>query len=142
MIKTQKTIFLSLLMMMATFSVYAQQKSVSVVKQVIQHNIYIKLKDDSPEKIKAQFELGKEYLSKHPGQISLSYGAVAKNITRHQQKPNLHNIEDFDVVFSFIFEDEKAHDLYQVSERHKKFIAQSNQNWDNIRILDSKITQE
>lgn len=141
MIKTKKTIILSLLMI-ATVSIYGQQNLSSFGKQVIQHNIYIKLKDSSPEKVKAQFDLGKKYLSKHPGQISLSYGELAKKITRHQQKPNLNNIEDFDVVFSFIFENEKAHDVYQISDRHKKFILESNQNWDNIKILDSKITQE
>ncbi len=67
---------------------------------------------------------------------------MANGITRHQQRENLNNIEDFDVLFNFVFEDEKADDVHQVSERHKEFIQKSNSNWDNIRILDSKITQE
>jgi hypothetical protein len=101
------------------------------------HSIYITLKDRSEEAIQHQLELGKKYLSGHPGELSFVPCVMAKNVTRHKQVSYLVN-EDFDVAFHFLFKDRESHDKYQTSERHvKHFIPESNTNWVRIKVFDS-----
>ncbi|VVE51761.1 hypothetical protein PHO31112_04739 [Pandoraea horticolens] len=104
----------------------------------IHHSIYITLKDKSPSAIKKQLELGRKYLTKHPGEISFFATVLARNLTRHKQVDYLFNEEDYDVAFIMIFADRHAHDAYQVSDDHvNHFIPKSNLNWQKIRVFDS-----
>lgn len=104
----------------------------------IHHDIYITLKDGSKEARAKQLELGEKYLTNHPGAISYVGTVLATNLTRHKQKSYLYNEDNFDVSFHMIFVDAKAHNAFQVSERHvKQFIPQSAPNWTKIRVFDS-----
>lgn len=107
---------------------------------MINHDIFITLKDASPAAIQKQLELGREYLANHPGEVSFSSTVLAQGLTRHQQVPYLHNDTDFTVAFHMVFANAKAHDAYQISDAHvNHFIPLSNPNWVQIRVFDSVI---
>ena len=106
----------------------------------IHHSIYITMKDNSPAEVKRQLQLGKEYLSNHPGQLSLMCCTLSKGLERHKQVSYLHNEQNWDVSFHLIFESAEAHDKYQTSDRHvKHFIPMSKDNWTELRVFDSTI---
>jgi len=108
------------------------------MKGNIHHDIYITLKDKSPENAQRQLELGRKYLTNHPGELSFSATVLAHNLTRHKQVAYLFNEDDFDVAFHMIFSDRQSHDAYQVSDAHvNHFIPESNPNWVKIRVFDS-----
>jgi Stress responsive A/B Barrel Domain len=46
------------------------------------------------------------------------------------------NVQDFHVGLHVAFESRKAHDDYQVSENHVKFLAEHKANWSQIRVFD------
>ena len=49
------------------------------------------------------------------------------------------NDRDFDVGLHVVFEDRAAHDEYQPSERHEKFIAENKHLWNKVRVFDSDV---
>jgi len=107
----------------------------------IHHSIYILMKDASAEAIERQLQLGRELLTGHPGQAGFSATVLATGLVRHQQVPYLQNYTAFTVSFHAIWEDAAAHDRYQTSDRHKRFIAQSNSNWERLIVLDSVVPE-
>jgi hypothetical protein len=104
----------------------------------IHHDIYITLKDKSPGAVQRQLELGKKYLTNHPGELSFYATVLAHNLTRHKQVSYLTNEDGFDVAFHMVFSSRRAHDEYQVCDAHvNHFIPKSNPNWVKIRVFDS-----
>ena len=107
---------------------------------MIFHEIFIKLKDASPAAVKKQLDLGREYLSNHPGQLSFAATVLATGLTRHTQVSYLLNDIAFTVCFHITFANAQAHNEYQVSPRHvEHFIPLSNSNWESIRVFDSTV---
>jgi hypothetical protein len=49
------------------------------------------------------------------------------------------NDRDFDVALHLVFKDKDAHDKYQVSERHKQFVAAHSNSMKKVRVFDSKV---
>jgi hypothetical protein len=47
------------------------------------------------------------------------------------------NDRDFDVALIVVFRNKEAHDAYQVSPRHEKFIQQHKDSWKTVRVFDS-----
>ena len=43
----------------------------------------------------------------------------------------------FDVALHIVFQDQAAHDSYQVSARHERFIEENRENWRQVRVFDS-----
>jgi hypothetical protein len=123
----------------ATSAVAAHQAaSHAAANGHIHHDIFITLKDKSPDAVQRQLELGKKYLANHPGELSFFATALAHNLTRHKQVSYLFNDDGFDVAFHMVFANREAHDAYQVSDAHvKHFIPESNPNWVKIRVFDS-----
>jgi hypothetical protein len=104
------------------------------------HEIFIKLKDSSPAAVQKQLDLGRQYLTNHPGELSFAATVLATGLTRHQQVSYLQNDTDFTVVFHIIFENAQVHNEYQVSPQHvDHFIPLSKSNWEKIRVFDSEI---
>ncbi|KXF79423.1 hypothetical protein ATN84_06910 [Paramesorhizobium deserti] len=104
----------------------------------IHHSIYITLKDKSAAAVAKQLELGRKYLTNHPGELSFFATVLAHSLTRHKQVAYLHNEDNFDVAFHMVWADRQAHDEYQMSDAHVNyFIPQSNPNWVKIRVFDS-----
>ena len=112
----------------------------NLMPSMIFHEIFIKLKDSSPDKVQRQLDLGRQYLSNHPGQLSFAATVLATGLTRHTQVSYLLNDTAFTVCFHIIFANAEAHNEYQVSPRHvEHFIPLSNPNWESIRVFDSTV---
>jgi hypothetical protein len=97
------------------------------------HMVYFTLKDRSPEAQQQLVEACREHLSGHPGTVFFAAGTLAET-SRDV------NVRDFDVALQLVFEDQAAHDRYQVDERHVKFVDQQKQNWETVRVFDADVT--
>ncbi len=49
------------------------------------------------------------------------------------------NDRNFHVGLHMVFADRKAHDTYQVHDRHKNFIEQNKDTWRQVRVFDSDV---
>ena len=99
-------------------------------RPLIAHMVYLTLKDASAA---AQQELVDDchrYLKSAPGVVFFAVGTRVPDLTRPV------NVQDFHVGLHVAFESRKAHDDYQVSENHVKFLAEHKANWAQIRVFD------
>jgi quinol monooxygenase YgiN len=95
------------------------------------HAVYFTLNDRTAE-AKQQLVKGcKELLSGHPGTVYFAAGVLAEEFDRDV------NDRDFDVALLIVFRDKAAHDVYQTSPRHEKFIEQYKDLWQTVRVFDS-----
>jgi hypothetical protein len=101
----------------------------------LSHMVYFKLKDNSDAARDKLVAACKEFLSEHEGTIHFSVGVLAKDFNRPV------NDKDFDVTLNLVFRNKAAHDKYQDSERHKKFIEKCQDNWDKVRVFDSYLSE-
>jgi hypothetical protein len=101
--------------------------------QLIAHNVYFALKDNSPAAKEKLVAACKKYLSKHPGEVFFAAGVLARDLDRPV------NDREFDVALHIVFVDRKAHDVYQDAPRHKDFIAENKDNWKKVRVFDSEV---
>jgi hypothetical protein len=102
-------------------------------KGQLSHDVFFTLKDHSAEARQKLVDACKKYLSGHPGCEAFSAGVVAEDLRAPV------NDRDFDVVVHILFKDKAAHDEYQVSERHKKFIEENKDSWSKVRVFDSYV---
>ena len=101
---------------------------------MIVHNVYFSLKDNSLANRKGFLEACQKYLSDHPGTVYYSAGVLAEEFAREV------NDRDFHMALHLVFKDKAAHDQYQVSEKHKQFIAENSPKISKVRVFDSKVT--
>jgi len=99
----------------------------------ILHTVYFQLKDKSPAAREKLLEACRTYLTGHRGETSFTLGARAEELKGEK------NDADFDVSISLVFRNKAALDAYAESERHKKFIAECKENWQNVRVFDSMV---
>lgn len=97
------------------------------------HNVFFKLKDNSPEARQKLVAACKKYLTKHPGEVYFAAGTLAEGLKREV------NVRDWDVGLHIVFKDQAAHDQYQDAERHKQFIDENKENWAGVRVFDSVV---
>ena len=83
------------------------------------HMVYFKLKDGSGGNRAKLIASCKLLLSGHDGVEYFSTGSLAADFKKE------FNDRDFDVSLNLVFADKDAHDKYQESERHKKFIEEN-----------------
>lgn len=95
------------------------------------HNVFFRLKDDSPAARETLLASCRQYLTDHPGTLFFSVGTLTPDLERPV------NDRDFSVGLHVIFEDRAAHDAYQVSDRHLQFIAENKASWENVRVFDT-----
>ena len=95
------------------------------------HSVYFTLNDNSDAAKETLVAACKKYLTGHPGAEFFAAGTLATDCTRPV------NDRDFDVSLLVVFENKAAHDQYQKSERHLKFIAENKGNWKKVRVFDS-----
>ncbi|MCC6420980.1 MAG: Dabb family protein [Gemmataceae bacterium] len=100
---------------------------------MLAHNVYFSLLDNSPEQVRKLVEACGKYLSGHPGTVFFAAGTLAQELNREV------NDRAFDVALHLVFEDQAAHDRYQVAPRHEQFIAESRANWKKVRVFDSVV---
>jgi len=101
---------------------------------MIAHNVFFSLKESSPENISHLVAACHQYLSGHDGTAFYSAGSRCEDL----QRPV--NDGDFDVSLHVIFETREAHDAYQVADRHTQFIEENKENWKQVRVFDSVVS--
>jgi len=105
------------------------------MRQMLSHNVFFTLKNQSEEKINELVEACHKYLKDHPGVVFFAAGRLGEEF----QRPV--NDRDFQVALHVVFEDKAAHDAYQTIEDHLKFIEENKDNWETVRVFDSYVTQ-
>jgi len=97
------------------------------------HMVYFTLNDNSPAARQALLASCREYLTGHPGTVYFSCGTLNESLSRPV------NDREFDVALNVVFATLADHDVYQVSERHLKFIAVNKPTWKKVRVFDSDV---
>jgi hypothetical protein len=97
------------------------------------HNVFFKLKDDSPAKVAELVAACKKYLNVQPGIVFFAAGTLCADLTRDV------NVRDWDVGLHLVFVDKAAHDAYQDDATHNKFIDENRANWEAVRVFDSLV---
>ncbi len=98
------------------------------------HMVYFKLKDSSPGNRAKLVASCKLLLSGHEGVEYFSTGSLAGDLKKE------FNDRDFDVSLNLVFVDKEAHDKYQDSDRHKKFIEENLDSIEKVRVFDSYLS--
>jgi hypothetical protein len=99
--------------------------------QVLAHNVYFSLNDNSAAAVEKLLSDCRNYLSGHPGTVFFAVGTRTVELNRPV------NDRDFDVALAVVFENLAAHDEYQKSQRHLAFIAENKSNWKQVRVFDA-----
>jgi hypothetical protein len=99
-------------------------------RPVIAHMVYFTLKDAVPAAQQKLVDDCHRYLKVVPGIVYFAAGTRVPDLARPV------NVQDFHVGLHVVFENRKAHDNYQVDERHLQFIAENKENWSQVRIFD------
>jgi hypothetical protein len=100
---------------------------------MLAHMVYFTLKQSTPASRAQLVEACKTYLADHPGVVYFSVGVLADAYRRDV------NDRNFDVALHVVFEDNAAHDAYQVEPRHQQFIAENKANWASVRVFDADV---
>jgi hypothetical protein len=103
-------------------------------QQVVAHMVYFTLKDASPAAQQKLVDDCHRDLKSAPGIVYFAAGTRVADLTRPV------NVQDFHVGLHVIFESRKAHDDYQTSETHLKFIAENKETWSQVRVFDCNAT--
>lgn len=109
----------------------AEQTATDKKGPMVVHNVFFSLKDSSPAAREKLVEACKKYLTKHPGEVYFAAGPIAGDLKREVNDTN------FDVALTIVFEDMKAHDMYQDAPRHLEFIKENKDSWKKVRVFDS-----
>ncbi len=97
------------------------------------HNVFFKLKDNSPANVQALVDACKKYLNVQAGIVFFAAGSICRELNRDV------NDQDWDVGLHLVFVDKPAHDAYQEDATHNKFIAENKSNWAAVRVFDSLV---
>ncbi len=120
-----------LLAILGSVQAEAPQKA----QPMLSHDVYFSLKDNSPEAKQKLIAACKKYLTNHPGTVRFAVGPLAAEMKRDV------NDRDFDVALHLVFENKAAHDQYAKAERHQKFIAETQDTWQKVRVFDSYVEE-
>ena len=100
---------------------------------MIAHNVYFTLKDNADAARQSLIDACCKYLSIQPGMVSFYCGVIAADHIRPV------NVRDFDVGLHVVFVDKEAHDIYQNSVEHDRFVEEMAGNWLQSRVFDTVI---
>jgi hypothetical protein len=98
---------------------------------MLAHIVYFTLKNPSDASIQALVDACQEHLGGHPGTLYFSVGRLVEDLARPV------NDRDFHVGLHVIFDGREAHDVYQTSPRHVKFIDENKESWQQVRVFDT-----
>lgn len=102
---------------------------------MLAHTVYFSLVDASAAACRKLVDACKRDLSDHPGTVFFAAGTRATEIDWSISD------RDFDVVLHLVFKDLAAHDAYQESKRHQRFLEAHEANWRQIRAFDANVEQ-
>ena len=98
---------------------------------MLAHNVYFTLKDPSDEARSSLVHACKLLLTDHPGTVFFACGTLEPELAREV------NDREFDVALHLVFESRAAHDAYQDSPRHQRFLEENRAGWSRVRVFDS-----
>ncbi len=98
------------------------------------HSVFFETNKDVPQANQTLVAACKKYLSGHPGTVFFAAGVRAEDKTRDV------NDLKFDVALHLVFQNKAAHDQYQTSPLHLKFIEENSHLWSNVRVFDSYVS--
>jgi len=96
----------------------------------LMHNVFFTLKD-STEENRAKLVAACKTLEPIPGIEYFAVGTLSEDL----ESPV--NVRDFDVSLTVLFEDKKAHDVYQTHEVHVKFVDENRPTFKKVRVFDT-----
>jgi hypothetical protein len=102
-------------------------------KGMLSHDVYFTLKDRSPESKQKIVAACKKYLKDHPGVVFFACGVLAEDLKREV------NDREFDVGLHIVFKDMAAHDKYQPSDLHQRFIDECKPSFAKVRVFDTVV---
>ncbi len=97
------------------------------------HMVYFTLKDSSDTACEKLLAACRRFLNDHQG---TQFFAVGKNARTQREVVD----QDYHVALHLIFEDRAAQDAYQIAPQHDEFIAEQKDNWQQVRVFDSVLT--
>lgn len=100
--------------------------------QMLCHNVFFSLKNDTPESRATLVAACKKYLVNHPGVEYFACGTPS-DLNRPV------NDRDFSVGLLVVFADRASHDQYQTSADHLKFIEENRDTWAKVRVFDADV---
>jgi hypothetical protein len=95
------------------------------------HNVFFRLHDRSPAAAAALVAGCRKWLPNHEGIVFFACGTLCGDLRRDV------NDVDFDVALHIVFRDKAAHDAYQITDAHHKFIDENKAGWAKVRVFDS-----
>jgi Stress responsive A/B Barrel Domain len=104
-----------------------------VAEPLLAHNVFFKLNDASDAARNKLIQACKKYLAHHAGTVFFACGGLATELRRPV------NDLDFDVGLHLVFQNQAAHDAYQVAPLHEQFIEENKANWKKVRVFDSLV---
>jgi len=105
-----------------------------IAEPQLAHMVYFKLKDNTPANRAKLIAACKLYLSGHERTVYFGTGWLAGDLKKEV------NDRDFDVSLNLVFKSKEAHDKYQESERHLKFIEENLGSLEKVRVFDSYLS--
>jgi hypothetical protein len=108
-------------------------RRIAMTEALLAHNVYFTLTDSSAPAVNRLLDACKKYLSKHAGTIFFAVGARATELARPV------NDQEFDVGLHIIFQNQAAHDAYQVAPLHERFVEENKSTWKKVRVFDSLV---
>lgn len=97
------------------------------------HNVFFKLKDNSPAQVAALVAACKTYLNVQPGIVFFAAGPICADLARDV------NDRNWDVGLHIVFDTKASHDNYQDDATHIRFIEENKANWAGVRVFDSLV---
>ena len=97
------------------------------------HNVFFKLTDASPAKVRELVDACHMYLNVQPGIVFFAAGELCGELDRPV------NDRDWHVGLHLVFVDKAAHDAYQDDPTHNRFIDENKPNWAGVRVFDSLV---
>ena len=96
------------------------------------HNVFFKLKDNSPARVHELIDACKKYLNVQPGIVFFAAGRLCAELARDVNR-------DWDVGLHIVFDTKASHDNYQDDPTHIRFIEENKANWAAVRVFDSYV---
>jgi len=100
---------------------------------MLAHTVFFTLHDNSVEAKQKLVAACKEYLAGQPGVVFFAAGTLAGDIDWSVSD------RDFDVALYLVFENRAAHDQYQESAGHVRFMEEHESNWKQLRSFDAYV---
>ena len=101
---------------------------------MLSHMVYFTLNDDSEAACSALAASANHHLRDHDAVVFFAAGPRTPDLDRPV------NDHDFHVALNVVFSSREAHDAYQISERHRAFIAENKDSWKQVRVFDADVS--